>query len=138
MGINEIKCKLLCAGFEHSSFWSQTPSPTPIRIKTISLTPIWIKMKPFKNISSKLHFYWVITFSEWDVLVLLDKKLSILGDIFDKDTHNSLYTSMDLYLVIILSSGNAVLCKCCWQKVAAFWSIFETMDTQKFGEWLPF
>ena len=39
-------------------------------------------------------------------------KLSILGDIFDKDTCSSLGTSLDLYLVIIfVSAENAVLYK---------------------------
>ena len=43
----------------------------------------------------------VITFNEWNVLGK-KKKMPILSDIFYQDTRNSLWTSLDLYLVIFL------------------------------------
>ena len=43
---------------------------------------------------------------EWErCACLIWHKWSILGDIFDKETRNLLYTSLDLYLVIILQNA---------------------------------
>ena len=61
-------------------------------------------MKSIQNIYGKSHpiFYWVMSFSERDVLTLLDTYFQFFVTFFNKDTRNSICISLDLCLVTVL------------------------------------